>query len=76
MILERVNGAIEQTVIGNWSHLGFDSQADRYRMWQRNSRGPRDVPFGTPESTLTSSDNSPLSTSSIVRFRRKFDIHL
>ena len=40
-------------------------------MWQRKSMGPRTVPCGTPESTLTSSVVSPSSTTLIVLSVRK-----
>ncbi|KAL8602928.1 hypothetical protein ACOMHN_057238 [Nucella lapillus] len=36
-------------------------------MWQRKSMGPKTVPCGTPDSTATSSEVSPSSTTFIVR---------
>ena len=45
-------------------------------IWQRKSMGPRTVPCGTPESTLTSSVVSPSSTTLIVLFVRKLVSHV
>ena len=43
----------------------------RSLIWHKNSRGPRTVPCGTPESTLTDSDSSPSKTTFIFLFVKK-----
>ena len=43
----------------------------RSLIWHKNSRGPRTVPCGTPESTLTDSDSSPSTTTFIFLFVKK-----
>ena len=44
-------------------------------MWQGNMRGPRTVPWGTPESTVTLFDCSPSTTTFIVLSFKKDDNH-
>ena len=45
-------------------------------MCSRNSKGPRTVPCGTPESTLVEVEDIPSTTTHCVRSRRKAAIHV
>ena len=45
-------------------------------IYNNNNKGLRIVPWGTPDKTVTLSENVPCATKSCVGFCKKFDIDL
>ena len=57
-------------------HIAFDSISDEMSfMYRENDKGPRTVPWGTPDKTGAQSDFTPFTTTRWCLKQRKVSIH-
>ena len=45
-------------------------------IYNKNNKGPKTKPWGTPDKTVTLSENVPHTTTCCIQFCKKFNIHL
>ena len=84
MVVHVSDATVEEAVVCKWANICLlivpvpvhcfsltFTASGRSLMWHKNSSGPRTVPCGTPESTVTESDSSPSTTTFIFLFVKK-----
>ena len=70
-----LNFTIANTVISKKSYFRLSISDEMSFMFRENNKGPRTVPWGTPDKTGAQSDFTPFTTTRCCRKQRKESIH-